>query len=172
VTHDQAEALALSDQVAVLDRGHIIQIGSPDRIYHEPNSEFVASFVGAANLLRGRVVERATQPKSLRVRLADDTIIRCPCGEAVDGASDVAVAVRPEAIRIAAIADGAPSDDNRVLGRVTSRTFLGQSVTLEIAAAGTTLRVAVDAESTAAPGEQVALLFPVRRCIAVRSDVR
>jgi iron(III) transport system ATP-binding protein len=168
VTHDQAEALALSDQVAVLDRGHIVQIGSPDTIYNAPNSEFVASFVGSANLLRGRVVERTGPSRSLRVKLADDTIIRCPCGDALDGAHEVAVAVRPEAIRIEAVAGRAPSEDNRMLGRVTNRTFLGQCVTLEVAAAGTTVRVAVDAESTAAPGERVVLVFPVRRCIAVR----
>src|SRR5262249_12971968 len=58
VTHDQAEALALSDLIAVLDGGRLIQMGSPHEIYYEPNSEFVANFVGAANLLPGRVVAR------------------------------------------------------------------------------------------------------------------
>jgi len=169
VTHDQAEALALSDIVAVLDRGRIVQIGSPDAIYHEPNCEFVAGFVGAANVLHGRVVDGAGGGNIVAVRLTDGTILKCRANESFRAGDDVAVAVRPEAIRIDT-QPAAPSDDNRLIARVQSRTFLGQSVTLRVAAADTTILVSSDAETRLAPGDDVALAFPARRCIALAAD--
>jgi iron(III) transport system ATP-binding protein len=166
VTHDQAEALALSDVVAVLDRGRIVQIGSPDAIYHEPNCEFVAGFVGAANLLRGRVIDGAGGAGTIAVRLNDGTILKCRVGAPFRAQDEVAVAVRPEAIRIDS-GPSVPSDDNRISARVQSRTFLGQSVTLRAAAAGTTILVSTDAQTKLAPGDEVALVFPARRCVVL-----
>jgi iron(III) transport system ATP-binding protein len=166
VTHDQAEALALSDIVAVLDRGRIVQIGSPDAIYHEPNCEFVAGFVGAANLLRGRVIDGAGAADTIAVRLNDGTVLKCRAGATFRSQDQVAVAVRPEAIRIDS-GPASPSDDNRISARVESRTFLGQSVTLRAAAAGTTILVSADAQTKVAPDDDVTLAFPARRCVAL-----
>ena len=169
VTHDQAEALALSDSIAVLDRGRIIQIGSPDEIYHEPNSEFVAAFVGAANVFHGRLVSDGGQPDVVSVRLADGTILHCRPGRGVRGHADLAVAIRPEAIRIGTQPAVSPSG-NVLSGRVQSRTFLGQTVTLQVAAADTVVQVTADPQTKFAPGDEVALEFPVSRCIAVPAN--
>ena len=58
VTHDQSEALALSDRIAVMHDGRIAQIGTPQQIYHQPRNAFVATFVGRSNLFRGKLLER------------------------------------------------------------------------------------------------------------------
>ena len=78
VTHDQTEALALSDRIAVLSHGHIEQIGTPDEIYERPATSFVAEFIGSSNLLPAKIVERGEREltveteRGLRLRSADD----------------------------------------------------------------------------------------------------
>jgi hypothetical protein len=80
------------------------------------------------------------------------------------------VAVRPEAIRVEAQAGGSSSPaDNRVSGRITNRTFLGQSVTLDVTVGASVIHVIADPESAFVPGDEVTLVFPVRRCVAVRA---
>ncbi|WP_375691434.1 ABC transporter ATP-binding protein [Pseudooceanicola sp. LIPI14-2-Ac024] len=105
VTHDQEEALTMSDRIAVMRSGEILQIGSPRDIYDRPTHRFVADFIGDINILEGHVT--GTDGTIAHVRLKDGTGIdaRLPDGVQTDGA--VAVAIRPEAARITAGGDGA-----------------------------------------------------------------
>src|SRR5215469_3265674 len=106
VTHDQTEALALSDRIAVLSHGRIEQIGTPAEIYERPASAFVAEFIGNSNLLPAKIVERGEREaiveteRGLRLRSADD------CAATGAGA-EVAVLIRPERIQIRAPGVGA-----------------------------------------------------------------
>jgi ABC-type Fe3+/spermidine/putrescine transport system ATPase subunit len=114
VTHDQAEAMALSSRVAVLDAGAVIQVGTPTEVYRRPRSRFVAEFLGAANLLTGRV-------ESGHLRLGDGLALWPAEIVAAEGASVLCV-VRAEAIqRVAPTADV----PNRVAATVTSAVYLG-----------------------------------------------
>ena len=70
VTHDQSEALALSDRIAVMHNGRIVQIGTPHQIYQQPSNAFVATFVGRSNLLRGALLEYDAQDRSARIATA------------------------------------------------------------------------------------------------------
>src|SRR6266446_3453355 len=104
VTHDQTEALALSDRIAVLSHGRIEQIGTPDEIYERPASSFVAEFIGSSNLLPARIVERSDG--SALVETTTGLRLRCAigngesaCDSAPDGAP-VSVLLRPERIRV------------------------------------------------------------------------
>jgi ABC-type Fe3+/spermidine/putrescine transport system ATPase subunit len=98
VTHDQAEALALSDQVAVMNEGEIVQCGSPWEIYFRPGSTFVASFVGTANLLEGRLVEGESGSVLVETR---GTRILLEVRERLPAiGSKVILCMRPEAIEI------------------------------------------------------------------------
>jgi ABC-type Fe3+/spermidine/putrescine transport system ATPase subunit len=122
VTHDQAEALSLSDRVCVLDRGVVQQIGTPEAIYHAPANGFVAGFIGRSNRLIGRV--ESSGADGCRVRLADGAMLHSRDTQAVAG-RDVGIVIRHDAIHLSAAAPGLPAT-------VMLRSFSGARVQLVI----------------------------------------
>src|SRR5215831_16163260 len=101
VTHDQTEALALSDRIAVLSHGRIEQIGTPAEIYERPASAFVAEFIGSSNMLRGRIIERG----ETGTIVATETGLRLRCRPEPEGeveSAEVPVLLRPERIHVEA----------------------------------------------------------------------
>jgi iron(III) transport system ATP-binding protein len=126
VTHDQEEAMAISDRIAVMDRGEIVQEGSAHRLYYQPANEFVARFIGRTNILAGRVVSAAeVEVEGLGIALA--------AGRAVGEA--VRLVVRPEMIELVPVAGDAGA------ARVVQRTFLGEKTDYLVALGGSTLQV-------------------------------
>ncbi len=125
VTHDQAEALVMSDSIIVMNRGAIEQIGPPQDIYKRPQSEFVANFIGESNILRGFV-----QRSSGDVWLNCERDQRVPLvrGDHREGSSLIYV-VRPESV---SIADGASSQRVRFSGHVTEVIFSGETIRASI----------------------------------------
>jgi putative spermidine/putrescine transport system ATP-binding protein len=117
VTHDQDEALTMSDRIAVMDGGHVLQVGSPRDVYEEPGSRFVAGFVGVSNLLE-LPVERSSGGV-LTLRLGPDDAVTGE-GSAAEGATAV-VTIRPERIAI----DTAPGDGCHVRGTVSESLYAG-----------------------------------------------
>src|SRR5712692_4216301 len=98
VTHDQEEAMTVADRIGVMDQGRLIQVATPPEIYEQPNSRWVADFIGDVNLIEGKVVEAG--PTATTVASACAAQLRaCPC-DAKPGAT-VWVALRPEKVRIA-----------------------------------------------------------------------
>ena len=95
VTHDQAEALGLSDRIAVMSRGRIEQLGAPREIYDHPATRFVADFIGASTVLRGRAVAVD------RLAMAGDASLRVAAGRALRVGEEVELAIRPERVRLA-----------------------------------------------------------------------
>ena len=118
VTHDQEEALTLSDRVAILDNGRIVQEGAPSEIYERPRTRFAASFLGDANFLTGEVVAGGVQVGEFLVRTAD---LLPPPGTVVT------LAVRPE--KMALHAPGASGGDNRMPARIRSVIYAGAAST-------------------------------------------
>jgi ABC-type Fe3+/spermidine/putrescine transport system ATPase subunit len=118
VTHDQAEAMALSDRVAVFDHGAVVQLGTPSEVYRHPRSRFVAEFLGAANVLSGRLVR--TRAGSA-VAIGDAITLDLADAPAGDGARVVCV-IRPEAIERVATDAHVP---NRLSATVVSAVYLG-----------------------------------------------
>ncbi|MGH9026135.1 MAG: ABC transporter ATP-binding protein, partial [Acidimicrobiia bacterium] len=99
VTHDQEEALTMSDRIAVMNEGRVEQIGTPEEIYHRPESVFVAGFIGTANLLPARI-ERAGERAV--VVLPGDRRTEVPAGRvAFDEGTSATVMIRPERVRLA-----------------------------------------------------------------------
>jgi spermidine/putrescine transport system ATP-binding protein len=132
VTHDQEEAMTMSDRIAVMNRGRFEQLGDPEALYERPSTRFVAGFLGVSNLLPGRV-EQSSGSYAV-VRLVDETRLRVPRSLA-DGASEVEVGVRPEKIRMAAAGDTA-GDTNALVGTVRDASYLGVSTQYIVEAAG------------------------------------
>ena len=120
VTHDQQEAMSMSDRIVVMDRGTVQQIGTPQEIYAAPASRFVADFVGTSNLLEG-VVEEATRA-GLTLRIGAATI-QAPSASLAPGTVATLV-VRPEALQIGKVAPETPGP-NQFTGIVELITFMG-----------------------------------------------
>jgi len=123
VTHDQKEALVMSDRVAVLNNGKVEQIGSPTALYDEPENQFVASFIGEANLLN--VVDGGAAGPGLRIVRAGDQVLQARTGGSVS-ATPLCM-VRPEKIRLVQAGGVTGSGVNTLPGIVREATFMGDA---------------------------------------------
>jgi spermidine/putrescine ABC transporter ATP-binding subunit len=126
VTHDQSEALSLSDRIAVMDRGRIQQLGTPREVYGAPATRFVADFIGASNLLRGQAtsVDSVALGGGLTVRV--DTTRPFAIGESVE------LAIRPERVMLTAAGVGDALGRNAAIGRVVRSTYLGAQIEVTV----------------------------------------
>jgi spermidine/putrescine transport system ATP-binding protein len=139
VTHDQGEALTMSDRLVVMNDGRIEQLGSAREIYERPRTRFVAGFIGTSNLLTGHVERLADGMAVLRSSPDERIVASAPDGARVG--SEIDVTVRPEKITIATAAS-APADGCALRGRVTEIVYLGTSTSYTIRTArGETLVV-------------------------------
>ena len=143
ITHDQEEALSISDRVAVMRDGRIEQLGTPEQIYTAPANEYVARFVGTSNKLDVRVLDTAaTVVEWLGVPVPVVTDGPLPAG------SPAVMIVRPERIRVSAPGDGTPGASWP--GTVVERTFLGSVTRLTIRIANSHLLADLPGEATSA----------------------
>jgi ABC-type Fe3+/spermidine/putrescine transport system ATPase subunit len=124
VTHDQEEALVMSDRVAVMSAGRIMQVGSPAEIYRHPRTAFVAEFIGESNIYGGRV--HAVADGLATVTQLDGRTWQVPVGPAVTAGDELQVAVRPEWHELAR-GDSNESGTNALPGRIREINFLGET---------------------------------------------
>jgi iron(III) transport system ATP-binding protein len=164
VTHDQSEALALSDRIAVIEAGRISQIGSPQDIYFRPANPFVARFVGATNLLPGRLLE-ASGGRG-RVEVLSGRKISCLVPQTIEDPAAMSVSIRPESIRLAPL-PSAGDGDNCLAGRITGVTFLGATRRVDVASDGVALQVAIAADLPLPADGEVWLTFAPERAVAL-----
>jgi spermidine/putrescine transport system ATP-binding protein len=125
VTHDQEEAMTISDRIAVMNKGHIEQLGPPEEVYERPATLFVAEFLGASNLLDGTY--RGTQDGWGLVELGSGTSVRIPAGTDRRAGDRVRIGVRPEKIQILPGGTGATANQNTVAATLRSAVFAGVS---------------------------------------------
>jgi len=126
VTHDQEEAMTMSNRLAVMQRGRIEQIGAPEDVYDRPRTEFVAGFLGASNLLSGEVKERAGD--EVTVLAAGGSVLAVPADRVPDGLANLKVGVRPEKIHIEGASAPPPATGwNAVEGDLRDVTYIGVS---------------------------------------------
>jgi spermidine/putrescine transport system ATP-binding protein len=127
VTHDQGEAMVMSDRIAVMDKGHVLQIGTPKEIYESPRTRFVAFFIGHTNLLEGRVTELNGHQAVVE---CGGHVIPCRAGPGLTAGQTAAIALRYEKVGLAQ-----PGIDGRqpvISGRVVDRSYLGGAVRLKV----------------------------------------
>jgi spermidine/putrescine transport system ATP-binding protein len=174
VTHDQEEAMTMSDRIAVMNKGHYEQLGDPESLYERPATRFVASFLGVSNLLPA--TRTGTAGGYATVTLTDATAVRVPAA-AVDGADRVEIGVRPEKIRMHHVDGPVPDGHNRLDGTVRDASYLGVSTSYVVEAhGGTKLTVYEQNVERAtrselwAPGEEVRLSWSPDHTFAVPED--
>jgi len=124
VTHDQEEAMTMSDRIAVMNRGKYEQLGDPETLYERPATEFVAGFLGVSNLLPATLGDR--DGEYVAARLVDGAVVRIPAS-LTNGSTSIKIGVRPEKIRLHADAASIPDQMNRLQGRVMDASYLGAS---------------------------------------------
>jgi spermidine/putrescine ABC transporter ATP-binding subunit len=166
VTHDQEEALSLSDRVAVMRDGRVLQVGPPKELYERPRTKFVADFVGTNNLLPGQVLER--RGERLLVETALGRLEAVPNGAVPDRC---VLAIRPENV---AVGTAAPSNGNVVHGRVAFVSYLGNTLRYDIEAQGGQILKADIRDpwhhEPFALGQNVTVSFPPSVTLAIADD--
>ena len=171
VTHDQSEALALSHEIAVMNEGRIVQLGTPREIYDAPRNRFVADFVGTTNFLEGEIAASAGDQGRYTVRT--------PVGEFSAQASGVlragdpiVLSVRPEDIQLYDARPDANGGSNVCEGVIEARVFLGECVDLGIRLGGRTLFARGHPSLRAGVGEAIFLRLNPEKCIALSEAPR
>ena len=131
VTHDQEEALSMSDRIVVMNAGVVEQIGTPGEVYDRPATAFVANFLGKANMLPGSVT--AMEGAIVTIALATGHTVRAASPKALATGSAVTVVIRPQKLTV-----GAAAVANRLAGRIVSTSYLGGNAVYEIDIGGNT----------------------------------
>ena len=174
VTHDQEEAMTMSDRIAVMNKGRYEQLGDPEALYERPQTRFVAGFLGVSNLLPA--TRTGTANGYTTVSLSDATQVRIPEG-AVNGVDRVEIGVRPEKIRIHALDDQVADGRNILAGTVRDASYVGVSTSYVVEARGGT-RLTVYEQNVEratrselwAQGEEVRLSWSPDHTFAVPED--
>jgi spermidine/putrescine transport system ATP-binding protein len=122
VTHDQEEALTMSDRIAVMSHGKVVQVGPPREVYEAPATAYVADFLGVSNLMDARI-EGVPEHGRARVRLGDFVLVAASGDWEADG--DVKVVIRPERIQVE---DGRTDGENRIPGMVERTVYVGPTM--------------------------------------------
>ena len=163
VTHDQSEALALSDEIAVFDTGRIVQRGTPQQIYREPKTPFVADFVGSANFLPGTV--RGADGALTAVETPHG-VMRCVFAEPIGPGMKAFVTARPEDITLNNGADASPGGTNVLKGKIVNRVFLGEVVDYIVDLGDRELRARVRTDDFQI-GQTVTLAVSPQKCVGL-----
>lgn len=170
VTHDQEEALTMSDRIAVVNKGRIEQLGESSQIYHAPETTFVANFIGQANILEAKLI--ADEGNFTRLRLVGDVEVLVPSESRLDTMTDLLVSIRPEKIHLQKTR---PSGTNVFEANVEEELFKGATDQLELKTdGGLELTVVVANESATQEcfhqGEKVWCSLHPSDIVVVRAD--
>ena len=161
VTHDQAEAMVISDRVAVLHRGRVVQVGSAEDLFRRPRTRFVAEFIGRTNLIDAQVAEPGVAARGpFRLRLAS--------AAGVPGTLLV-VSIRPHEIELVLAGRSAPAGANVLAGAVQRTSYLGDAVDYHVRVNGSdvVLRVTAPPPARFAAGEAVTLAIAPEACVSL-----
>ncbi len=165
VTHDQSEALSMSDTIAVMSRGKIVQEGPPQEIYQRPATRFVAQFVGTTNFLAGEVLGPGGDGRTRLETPAGQIEAICPPGATASGR--VTLSIRPENVQIAPAGSFAL---NTVQGTVEQVAFLGEFLDVRVRLGKATILVRAHPTTRVRPGDRIGLHLPVEACAVLEGE--
>lgn len=165
VTHDQAEAMVISDRIAVMQAGNVVQIGSPQEIYKQPANKFVADFIGTMNFMPCQIVEAPASQENARVRTAFSNELKCQMdkGRTMKPGDEVFASIRPEDVEIFT----APPEEteNIYKGTIVHKAYLGNFLYLFANVGDTQIRVQVSHNVSQEEGEEIYLFLDPRKCM-------
>ena len=170
VTHDQAEALVISDKIVILDQGKIVQSGSPREIYSDPKNKFVAGFIAVTSFISGSVDSLIEDKKKVVVKTNDGLVIH-GFNNSFDVGQKVSVAMRMNVLKF--IQDENKSDKNTVnifKGRIIQSSYLGNIIDYKIKVGNWEIRTNSDAKYNFKVGEEVTFYLSPEDIIVTRED--
>jgi iron(III) transport system ATP-binding protein len=162
VTHDQAEALVMSDRVVVMDKGTIQQIGDPQTIYAHPANSFVANFIGAANLLDAVLLGRSGELCELEIPLGEGhppLRLQATGGNGAVKGQRLLLSVRPEDIALHLERPDSPSNGNLLEGEVIDTVYLGNFLECRVRVGSNEINIQIDHYEQLSPQQKVFLTF-------------
>jgi len=164
VTHDQAEAMVISDRIAVMESGDIVQIGSPHEIYERPANRFVADFIGTMNFISGEVVQVLGGTDTVCVRTEFSERLLCKAnssGEATPG-KKVFASIRPEDVEVFTEPPG--ERENLFAGTIAHKAYLGNFLYVFVSINGTMIRIQVPHQLPQEEGQPLYLFLNPQKC--------
>ena len=167
VTHDQAEAMVISDRIAVMESGNVVQIGTATDIYQKPASKFVADFIGTMNFMNGEIVEALDDKNSVYVRTEFSEKMLCKISdirEAIPG-KKVYASIRPEDVEV--FAEPPQKKDNLFKGTIVHKAYLGNFLYFFISIDGTMIRVQVPHYLLQEEGQELYLFINPQKCMTL-----
>jgi spermidine/putrescine transport system ATP-binding protein len=132
VTHDQEEALTMSDRIGVMNKGKLLQVGNSSDIYDNPNCRFVADFIGETNFINGKI--KGQEGRVAEVAVGDSLLLRVDCAQTLSRGTEVSVAVRPEKMHVKAV--DRSGLENACRGRVSTVVYIGTDTHYGVEIAG------------------------------------
>jgi spermidine/putrescine transport system ATP-binding protein len=173
VTHDQEEALTMSDRIAVMSKGKIQQMGTPVEIYERPTNKFVADFIGESNFLEGKLKSTSGNEANVFVPILNAEVTGMPMSKDLVNGSDVIVSIRPEKIRIVENQNGA----GVFKAKVGTSVYIGSDTHLYLNLNGSRLKVmeqnrisSLDPSTFYAKDEEVLFIFPPENTLILKKD--
>ncbi|OYT40746.1 MAG: spermidine/putrescine ABC transporter ATP-binding protein [Desulfurococcales archaeon ex4484_58] len=168
VTHDQVEAMSISDKIAVMNQGKLLQYGTPHEVYFRPQNLFVADFLGRSNILYGVVSEKQEEYVAVHIPELDMDIIGVPIKQ--DLPKKVAVVIRPEIVEL--IDDRKPliHRDNILEGRVDIAMFQGEKIEARVNVGKTSLVVYLPNTLNIISGMNIKILLPKKNIIIIPTE--
>jgi len=165
VTHDQAEAMVISDRIAVMDLGNLVQIGTAQEIYKKPANRFVADFIGTMNFMSGEVVETIQDTNAVYVRTEFSEKILCKTSDttATTPGKKVYASIRPEDVEI--FTEPPQESENLFKCTITHKAYLGNFLYLFVSVDGTMIRVQVSHYLPQEEGAELYLFLNPEKCM-------
>ncbi len=167
VTHDQAEAMVISDRIAVMDTGNIVQVGVPEEIYKKPANRFVADFIGTTNFIPGEIAEvpKGKELVYIQTEFGEKMLCRVFDSATVVPKQKVYISIRPEDVEV--FAEPPDGRDNLFKGIIMHRAYLGNFLNFFVNVDSTMIRVQVAYDMRQKEGEELYLFLDPGKCIAL-----
>src|ERR1700752_3066938 len=164
VTHDQTEALALSHEIAVMNEGRVVQVGTPRQIYEQPTDQFVADFVGTTNFTGGTVTALGDGRCVVSSAVGE---LKAHASEGVSKNATVIVSVRPEDVELSEQPPTAADGDNVCNGTVDAKGFLGDYLDFHVKVGDAVLLARAHPSLRTPPGDPIYLRMKADKCVAI-----
>jgi iron(III) transport system ATP-binding protein len=167
VTHDQTEALALSHEIAVMNEGRVVQVGTPRQIYEQPADQFVADFVGITNFIGGTVTALGDGRCVVSSAVGE---LKAHASEGVSTNATVIVSVRPEDVELSEQPPTAADGDNVCKGTVDAKDFLGDYLDFHVKVGDVVLLAKAHPSLRTPTGDPIYLRMKADKCVAISSQ--